>query len=659
MPKDPQEPKWLDGDLIRYLIRKSQDDPSRQKYVRQAKEFRGWYKGERFLAPMRGMDDMEIDERNATARRNVIGEVVDELSSLFLKNAPVIRRLPYIPQHIRLSDGLDSLWLMTWEESFGQEVFRSVMEDAQITGIGSGKIFWDPRKANRHYPGMVGFRQIPGTALYVDPDATNDHRGQDPKFIIQHLQKYPEELVARFGDDAAIALGWRSARGRKTQDWSQIMSMAGHTNMEEDGRFKSNGQQGSSEKVDVYEAWIFPHQMYGAELTSKNKISDKYRFGIVSTMIRDKVIKNRKNIFSETKSLLQTDEFGNQSTQSQHIGHGTHPYLFLHWRPSTDENGNRRFYDVMSMVEWMVPMQFNVNALRRNMAEICRSIANPVVAFNEDALATPANKVRYLPGQMYRVRGQYRLDEAIKILTPGQMPPQVQQFIYEDMNGIREAGGVKPGVTGLFPAGTGGTSHTPSETIGTLQEAAFAPLWRYVMQVGYALQHASLLYDGLIQQFFEPGQYIGANIHGEETFVAWTGDHRSAQFRRIPVAGATTPLYDIERQQREGSVLEMTIQALTSGDARIIQATMVFLDNLRFPWSYQYMQLLQEELFRTQQTNAGMMDMGMAALQQGAQQQALPQEGTQPGVQQAGPGIDEMARELGLSPDALMLAASQ
>lgn len=674
MPQDRQWPEWLTGQLIAYLINKSRDNPGRQAYVRNSKRFRRWYRGEMFLAPTEGLDDMTVNERNAVARRNIIGETVDELSSIFLKNAPIIRRLPFVPQQAHLSDGLDSLWIWAWEQSMGQEVFRSIMEDAQITGIGAAKVFWDPRKANKHYPGQIMINHIPGAALYVDPDASNSHMGQDVTYIVQHMRRYPEEIVAKYGDAAAEAIGWRSAAGKDKSYWGGVMSMLSLSNRELTSQVRGRNpwpptrnahKDTSMDKVDLYETWLFPDKMYGAELTTGDKTAEKYRFGLVATSVNDKIIRVKPNPCVSYKQILMTDEYGVKSQRREHIGHGTHPFVFLHWRPVADDGGNRRFYDAMSMVEWQIPLQFNVNALRRNLAIILRTLANPTISYNEDALATPANKVVMVPGQMFKVRGQYRIDEAIRINQGAQMPMEVLQMIAEDMQGIKEAGGVKAGVTGLFPAPGGGTSHTPAETIGTLQQAAFAPLWKYVNQVGNALVQASVLYDGLIQQNFKPGHYMGASRRGEAVYMEWTGDHVAAQFRRIVVSGATTPIYDLEREQREASVLEMTLQALQSSDPRIMRATMIFLDNLVFPWTDQYIQLLQEELARTEQMGEqlmvqgmqGMQDMGSAAGQQQGQPLALPEGGA--GQQEGQPGVDELAAELGVSPEQLLAAARQ
>ena len=652
---------WFTDNLFRYCLNKSAQNPSRIRFINQSKRHRNWYDGESFLAPIDGHDDMAVDEKNATARRNIIGEAVDETGSIFLKNNPIIVRTPYRPDQADLSDGLDALWLWSWAKSFGKTVFRSIMEDAQIGGLGSGKIFWDPRKANSYYPGQVVMKHIPGEALFVDPDATNDHFGQDAKFIFQKVDLYPSEIVARYGDDGAKAIGWNSAVGRDMNS-TRIISMLGMSNDEATRRVDgSNNWQStaasdsSTEKIPIFEAWMFPTQMFGSELVTGDKVKETFRFGVVGTIVNDKVIRVKESPCAKKKQVVTRDQNDRLQTTYQFVGHGTHPFIFMNWARKADKQGNRRFYDVRSMIEWMIPLQFNVNALRRNMAIILRSLANPVIAYNEDALATPANKIVYVPGQMIKVRGQFRLEDAIKILAPGQMPQQVESMISADMSGIREAGGVKPGLTGLFPASGGGTSHLPGNAVGAIQESAFAPLWKYVEEVGMSLTLASVLYDGIIQQHFKPGQYLGVHKNGTDTYVQWTDEHITAQFKRVVVAGATTPLYDIQKEQRMASILEMSINALISEDPRVMRATIIFLEDLNFPYTEEYVQLLQVELQRLEQKNQSLQQAGAEAI---GQQLALPPgSGQPPDSGQPEQEFESIAGELGVNPEQLLLAS--
>jgi hypothetical protein len=623
------------------------------------------------------LDDISVPEKNATARRNIIGETVDELSSIFLKNEPVVRLIPFQPHHTGLSDDIDAMWLWQWKESFGQVVGRALLEDSEITGLSAVKIYWDYMRGARHQPGGVVIRSVPMSTLYVDPTATNEHRGYDTAYIIEHMRRFPEEIAAKYGKDAEVALGWRGNRGRASAQQKVAWQMLNMNNEQltarVDGKntftqhfppLSSAGLQDDSGKVDLYECWLFPDKLYGADLTSGDNVAEQYRFGIVATMVNNRIIRVRPNPFAQRARLRTTNQQGQVGTADNWIGHGVHPYVFLHWRRIADKEGNRRFYDTMSMIEWMVSLQFNVNALRRNLAIILRTLANPMLAYNEDALATPASQIVAAPGQMLKVRGRFRLDEAIKILGPTQMPPQAQQMIAEDIQAIKDAGGVKPGVAGLFPAPGGGTSHTSGDVIGSLQQAAFGGLWKYVEGVGFALEDIARRYRGLMQLFFKEGHYMAASKRQQVTQVEWTGDHRAAQFRSVVVSGATTPIYDMQREEREGLVKQMTDQALVGGDPRIVRSTIIFLEHMNFPWTADYVQLLEEELQQLQAIQEGRQAAGAFSVLSGGQGQgALAPEGQQPlQVPQGDTGsvadLEELAASMGVSTEQLLAAAA-
>lgn len=613
------------------------------------------------LAPVGPFDDMEVDERHARSRRNVIGETVDKVSSIFLKNYPVVRRWPYLAEHAHLSDELDAMWLWAWDESDGQSVLRCMLEDAEITGLGAVKVLWDPRNLDPDRPGKIVLESIPAGSLYVDPFASNSHRGQDVRWIVHHTRKLPEELVARYGDEAAIALGWRSAKGKKSSR-KTMLNMLHMTREAATRRLTGEDIEGvvhsdDALRVDVYEAWIFPDTMYGAELVSADKPkSDGHPYGIVATMIEDKIVRTIPNPFVKSKKSLVTEALGFQREKTVKIGHKRHPFVFLWWKRTADTEGNRRFYDCMGMVEWMVSLQFNVDALRTNIAQNARTIANPMVAYNEDALASSPDDLIFAPGQILRVHANFHLDEAIRILEAGAMPEQVFRLVDSDIQAMQESAGVLPGVIGLFPAPGGGTSHTPAATIGTLQESAFGPLWKYVEEIGNSLRDLAILYDGLMQQKYKEGHYLAMSRQGQQTMIQWSEEHALAQFRYETVSGATTPLYDIEKQAREGQIVEITNNALVSGDPRLMQTAVIYLQSLDYPWGMQYIQLLQQEMEKLQQQQMQQQE-AMQALGAGElmrQQQGLP--GAEAGGQdQDGEAIESLANELGISPEELML----
>jgi len=409
-----------------------------------------------------------------------------------------------------------------------------------------------------------------------------------------------------------------------------------------------------SDKIDFYECWLFPDKLYGSELSGGDHVPEKYRFGLVASMVNNTIIRVRPNPFAKQIRIEMKNKFGQSTKAAKWVGHGSHPYVFLHWRRVADQHGNRHFYNCMSMIEWMVSMQFNVNALRRNLARILRTLANPMLAYNEDALGTPANEIVGAPGQMIKIRGRFRVNEAIQPIGPTQMPQQVETMIASDVEAMKDIAGVQRGVTGLFPAPAGGTSHTSGQVFGPLQEAAFGPLWKYVEHVGDALEDTATKMEGLMQQNFKEGHYIASSRRGQAAQLEWTGAHRIAQFRRIVVAGATTPIYDVQREQREGFVKNEAIQAVLSADPRVIRATIMFLTHMNFPWTADYIQLLEEELERLNAIQEQQKMLGaQAAIGGMAQQLALPAQAT--GTPDN--DLSVLAESMNVSPEELALAS--
>lgn len=654
-------PQWITATLCTWMIDLCKRNPSRTSYLETAKEMRSWYRGDRFLAPVKGMDDMAIDDSNATARRNILGETVDELGSILLKNKPIIRRRPYLPWHVELSDDLDAMWLWQWQECNGQAITRSFVEDAQLTGLATLKVLWDPFVEYPGRKGVIRLQSIPEGAMYVDPYASNNQRGEDARFIIHHVRKLPEELVAKFGEPAAKALGWPAGSGKGAQSTiaNQMLHMS---NIELTKPMSGNRVPAAvnypmpsslsvqtedvpvdpleGAKKDVYECWIFPQTMYANDLVTGRELNySEYKYGAVATMVDNTIIDVKPNPYFARRRLQVQDETGQLQTKVVEVGPRRHPFIFLWWKRTADKYGNRTFYNCMSMVEWMTSIQFNYNAIRRNIAIIGRTLSNPMIAYNEDLLAMDPAKLRNIPGQMIRVQGGATIDQAIKHIYPSGIPADLMSLNLQDEQSIKAAGGIRPGLIGLFPQG-GGTSHTPAATIGTLQEAAFGPLWRYVEEIGDALVDISSVMDGLMQQKYQVGHYMATSRNGREFWLEWSSEHAAAQFQRHVVAGATTPLYDLEKEQREAFVMEIAQAAIREGDPRQIRIAMIYLRSLyNFPWAYQYEQELQQELMRLEQMTQGFQKMGAQELQNRMQSQQAALPAAEEGIDEEGLGI--------------------
>lgn len=660
------EPQWITPNLINWMIDLCKRAPARIKYLDQAKDFRNWYKGDRFLAPVEGRDDVEIDDRNATARRNIIGETVDELGSVLLKNNPIIRRKPYLPWHRDLADDLDATWNWQWLECGGQGIFRAMMEDAQLTGLSCLKIIWDPHVK---YPGREGvIRLYPQNehSVLVDPYASNCQRGTDARFIIHHVRKLPEEIIAKFGKRGAEALGYPSGAPRQGS-WNYANDMMGMSNTEltkpYSGPRMPAGMSVNAEeahidpleaaKKDVYETWIFPQTMYANDLLTGEELDVKeYRYGAVATMVENQIVKVKPNPLFARKRLTLQDEMGAEGKRVVEVGPRRHPFIFLWWKRTADERGNRTFYNCMGMVEWMTSIQFSYNAIRRNIRIIATSLANPAIAYNEDMLDMDPTQLKMIPGQLIKVTSGAPIENAIRPFFPGAIPPELFRLTQDDERAMREAGAVKPGLTGLFPEG-GGTSHTPAATIGSLQESAFGPLWRYVDEMDDALVDISSVMDGYIQLKYQPGHYMVTSRRGREFWLDWTGEHAAAQFQRHVVAGATTPVYDLEKEQREAFVMEKTQEAMLSNDPRIVRLVLIYLRSLyNFPWAYQYEQELQSELMRLEQMTPGLQGIGAQAMgNQLRSQLALPEAAGAGNSEIDEEGVNAVLAKIGMTPE--------
>ena len=631
-----QKPKWLDIHLLNRLRREAENHPSRQRYIQTLGRHKAFYRGSNLIVPLDEMgDDMELDEGHAVARQNKIKETVDKIGSIFMKNSPMVRRWPYHPEDADLTDDIDALYQDAWVSSKGQFVMRNMLQEAEVCGLSVGKIYWNSMDRSYDKEGGIAIEKLAPGAVLFDPWASNDHRGHDVGYIFHTSQQPAGYLLAKYGKEAEIAMHLRTSRGRSSKKLATrtMEELAEGTGGTSDGE-ETKGRQGYHE---VVEAWIFPQAIQTSELIGGNAIpDDEYKYGMVVTVINDRIVRVMKNPFVKTKRAQRMDETGTPTIESVEIGHKRHPFVPMYWGRTTDPRGlgEYSFYDCVGMVESMIALQVNINALRRNIAINARTIANPVVAVNEDALDAPLQSLLWSPGQIYRIASGFKADEAIQILQGAQMPQYVFDMLLNDIGEIAKTAGLEPGVVGLFPTG-GGTSHTPGLTIGSLQEAAFGPLWVYVAELSAALLDIAVLYDGLIQQYYTPNRYLTVSSAGEAKHVQFSTRHITANFRRQVVDGATTPLYDMEKQTRVNEVVsivnEAIIAQLQGPQPRLLEVAIAHVEALNFPWAYQFQQILQQALKESQQVQQMMAQAAMMQQQPG--QEALPQ-GQQEGGQQ-------------------------
>lgn len=631
-------PQWLDISFLRDLRQEAEAHHSRIHYVRtQVRHYRA-YEGSTLVVPVSEFDDMEIDESQSVARYNKIKEVVGKISSIFMKNVPVVRRWPNNPQSPddgELADDMDALYLAAWEDSGAQFVIRNMLQEAQITGLSIGKVYWNALDRKFDNNGSIAIEKLsPGSVLF-DPWATNEQHGLDAGFIF-HFTEVPIGLLKdKYGMKAEKALGIAAKRGKKPKGGilaktKELIKRGGPTESSGHLYGTHNTRKGYAA---VTEVWLFPQIIQANNLVSGEKIADdKYKYGMVITVIEDEIVWLKKNPFVETRSVQSTDAIGQRVNKSVTIGHRRHPFLSLYWSRTADRHGDGRhgFYDCAGMVESMIPIQNNINALRRIISINARTIANPSAAVNEDALRSPVENLLWLPSQIHIVNENYSASDAIQILQGAPLPAFVFEMLASELHNIEAVVGLEPGVIGLFPQ-AGGTSHTPGVAIGALQEAAFGPLWAYVAELAATLLDASILFDGLIQQKYKASRYMTVSNFGVPRQIQLTDRHITAQFRRGIIQGATTPLADIDKQQRVNEVVAIVTNAVASQIPALMQLGIAHIQALDFPWAHQFQQILEGELQKTLQIQQGVAGVGASALASQAQQPLqLPESGTAP-----------------------------
>lgn len=658
-------PKWVTVDYLRELRRMAEEHPSRQLYIRNLQRYYAHYRGSALLAPINDLgDDMEIDTRHAAARRNVIKREVDKVSSIFLKNTPIVRRHPFYPEDSDLSDDLDALYLQAWEDSCAQDVVRSMLLEAAICGLSIGKIYWNAMDRSVDRNGSVGIEKLAPGSVLVDPWARNDHRGLDAGFIFHTTEQPVAAVLNKYGRKASEALhlqpgGYKKSIGQRVKEIAENVLSTGSIA----GDAENKPRKGY---VKVVEVWLFPQSMHSSSLTTGENIpDDEYPYGLVVTLINDEIVRFMPNPFVTTKTAERYDKNGIPTRKRVKVGHKRHPFIPLYWSRigSDDGKGKNNFYDCMGMVEGMIPMQVNINALRRNIAITARTLATPCAVVQEDALAAPLESLTWTPSQILRIQQGYTARDAIQILEGAQMPQYVIDMVQSDVAEIGRDAGLEPGVIGLFPQG-GGTSHTPGITIGSLQEAAFGSLWAHVQELGAALLDMSVLYDGLIQQFYKPDRYMTVTRNGKERHVEFSDRHVTANFRRQVVAGATTPMFDIEKQQRISGVVEIVNNAILSQNPTIMEVAIEHLEALRFPWAHDFKQILEkahQEALAIQQGTQVLRKMALtlegSQLMQGGEQQAAPAGTTQEDDMLS--VINQVAEIEGVSPEEVAIRMAE
>lgn len=651
MPDDD----FITVEMLERILDEGELHPSRDAYLNHVRRGSLYYDAtEKWWIPTDDFEDMEVPDEQPTSRENVIYDTVNEVNSLLLKNRPTVRTHPVgHPELSDLSDDMDKVLLAAWKNSFTRHVVRSMQKESCICGLSVGKVGWNPA-AQRTGDGEVMIVKRAPAMCILDPFASNALRGTDCRYIVDITKQTPEAIFYRYGTDGAAALGLRDVRGRKGSFSSFIKLLERKVVGIVTGE-SSEEEEKVDRRVDVYEFWLFPVPGRESELAIGEMVKEaKYPYGLVATMINNEIVRVMANPFAKRKSVM-VGEGIEAKKETIEVGHKLHPFVLLYWSREADSEGQNGIYSCKGMVQQQLPLQFDVNRLSRAIMQNATTSANPGVDLIADALEIPSDRITMPPGGILRINPKYvgRIDDVIRWHEGQQLPEYVYRFMMDKREGIKLAGGLKPGMVGLSPTGT---SHTPEGTIFGMQQASFSRMWSPTDELDAALKDVAYRYLGLIQQYYKPGRWIDVSGRGESQYVEFQSKHIATQFSLEVVSGTTTPLYDVQKDTKLADIKDRVDAALATQNPDILESTRIYLVELDYPPAYSWVQLLERIIQRLTQEQAELQQLGATGLQMAGEGGML---GAQAGAGASPPaggqeeGLTALAEELGVSEEEL------
>lgn len=664
---------WLTPELIRAMIRESEEHESRQKFLETSLLCWKYYNTNRFWISPDGMviADPALDSEIPISYENRIKQIVDNGVSILLKNNPIVRHYPQPdrPQDADIADDMDRRLYALWDEGGAaiKKVLKTLLLEAEVSGMSIAKVVWNPSNKLKDDDGDVMVYKLINKDVFLDPYATNDHRARDCRYIIHRTYQLPEAIIARYGKDGEVALGLRSKRGRDkespTSKLRKVWSQFANTAKERD----RNNQTESDNRIEVYEVWINNVNDESNLLIGGEEIDERdFPYGLVATMINDEIVDIRPNPNAEKRTIKELETLNTIQMYSNKrvvVGSRTHPFVVWYWNPTADNDGFNGIYNCTGIVEALIPLQISYNSLSTNIEINARTLANPSISIIDGAIRDlPPDRITALPGAIYRVHPDFssNIDGAIRFNVGVPMPNFVDAMRMDKRMSMQELSGIHPAMIGLEPQGT---SHLPMGTLAGLQEAAYGPLTGPIKELESALYDISVLAEGLMQQHYKVGRFFEITNDGMQRYIEWQTRHITANLIRKVVAGSTTPIADIEKEQRLANITSIVEAALQSNNPMSIKNIILYLQNINNPYAYDWIQLLQTALSQLQVQQELMVNqmVGESVLNAQAQgQQQMPQEVQASAQAQNLPeqDIEEVARELGYDPAQLRAALS-
>lgn len=627
--------EWINEDLLSSYVEESKNDPTRNYTLNEGESNQRYYSAVSEWWVSHGGIDVDISTREdsvPTSCENYVRQIVNDLISLLFKNDPEARFHPQFghPEDSDLTDTMDSMVRMVWKNASIKPAIITWGQQACIRGLSTIKVIWNSNDQSRSKFGDIGVVNIRPEDIFYDPNATNSNRALDCRYIVHRLWKSKEFIARRFGESGLEAANISP----KTWVGASFDKIAKAVTRHKDRKINED------DKVEVLEFWLFPTTKFDNDVTGSDISENEYKYGAVAYMVDSKIVEIMRNPYFKVVNKQELSLNGQSSLkQNIVIGHHRHPFVPLWWIRTAGVDGHNGIYNCLGAVSSMKMPQTSLYKLLQDTEINIGTSANPPFGYIEGALENPPDSIMRRPGEGIAVSAAYQgegIDHAIRFWNGQQLPPDVWNLINRKTMAIKELGGIQPGMTGAYPQGT---SHTPAMTIAAMQEASFSPMWAITKEIDEGLKDVAELVMGLIQQYYEKGRYVDVESNGFEHSIVLSEKHLQTSFQCVIVSGTTTPMYDVERETKMMNINAKVDQAISMSfqmqDPIFMETCAIYLESIKYPPSFQYIQLLRKKIGELQQQiqqaqemqmQAGLLSLAGQVGEQEQQQQPLDSE---------------------------------
>jgi hypothetical protein len=654
IPKWRKDPKneWIQEELLSNYLAEVESDAMRSLYLKEGKSCQRYYNTTKEWWIPTDDDDVDYasmlqEQKIPASTENHVKRSVDDILSLSFKNDPEVRHHPQQdrPEDSELSDDMDALLRMAWKKATVRPSMLSWGLQTIIWGLSSVKTLYNFADKTSGRGDVSVINKSPYDVMY-DPLASNSNRALDCRYIIDRSWMSPETVARRLGQE-----GMDAAAIDASKWFDKLVDKIPIDRLKKMIIVSKNRKKGEDYPIEVLEYWLFPTSKYDNAIIGGQDIEeDDYPYGVIATMINSKIVDIKGNPFAKKDRRAKQDRLG---TEPIVRGHCRHPFVPMWWLRCHNIDGYNSFYMTRGAVSAMKPAQISLNGLLNSSEIIARTNANPYTIMRKGATDINLENIGRRPGEVIVLNEQTEgesIDNLIRFGSGQQMSPDIPILIERKTRIIQRLGGISEGMTGQYP---GGTSHTTAGGTFSLQEASFTPMWTPTKEFDDAIKDLAELIMGNIQQFYEPGRYVDIDINGEQVAIELKEAHLKTQFQRVVISGATTPMYDVDRDPRMANIKLMVdnaiMQSIQARDVSPMETCVIYLESIKYPPALRYIQLLKKKIDELSQQNQVMdqatTQAGAVGLADQLQQAQAAQE--QPSTEEAPNELEDIATLIG------------